>query len=98
VGLSRSAWYRQPVHWTVRDEEVIAALALLVERRPSPGLLDVPEVVAAAGTAMEPQADLPGIQADEAAPAPPGEAAVAQRIRVPLYVPSCRIRYGRRIL
>jgi len=38
----------------------------------------VPEVVAAAGTAMEPQVDLPGIQADEPAPATPCEASVAQ--------------------
>ena len=37
VGLSRSAWYRESVHWTVRDAEVIAALAALVEGRPSRG-------------------------------------------------------------
>ncbi len=37
VGLSRAAWDRPPVHWTVRDAEVIAALASLVENRPSRG-------------------------------------------------------------
>src|SRR5690606_31767882 len=37
VGLSRSAFYRQPEHWTVRDAEVIAALAALVEDHPSRG-------------------------------------------------------------
>ena len=37
VGLSRSAYYREPVHWTVRDAEIIAALAALVEDRPSRG-------------------------------------------------------------
>ena len=37
MGLSRSAWYREPSHWTVRDAEVIAALASLVEGRPSRG-------------------------------------------------------------
>jgi putative transposase len=37
VGLSRSAWYQAPVDWTVRDAEVIAALARLVEARPSRG-------------------------------------------------------------
>ena len=37
VGLSRSAWYAPPVDWTVRDAELIAALARLVEARPSRG-------------------------------------------------------------
>ena len=37
VGLSRSAYYRAPQHWTVRDAPVIAALAKLVEARPSRG-------------------------------------------------------------
>lgn len=37
VGLSRSAYYVEPLHWTVRDAEVIAALAKLVENRPARG-------------------------------------------------------------
>ena len=37
VRLSRSAYYRIPDHWTVRDAEVIASLARLVEGRPSRG-------------------------------------------------------------
>jgi len=37
VGLSRSAYYRVPVDWTVRDAEIIATLAELVEGRPSRG-------------------------------------------------------------
>ena len=37
VGLHRSAWYRIPADWTARDAEVIAALARLVEGRPSRG-------------------------------------------------------------
>lgn len=37
VGLSRSAYYKAPEHWTVRDAEIIAALAELVEGRPSRG-------------------------------------------------------------
>jgi putative transposase len=37
VGLCRSAYYRQPQHWTVRDAELIAALAKLVEGRPNRG-------------------------------------------------------------
>ena len=31
VGLSRSAYYHEPVHWTVRDAQIVAALARLVE-------------------------------------------------------------------
>lgn len=37
VGLSRSAWYTPPLDWTVRDAEVIAALAKLVGAKPSRG-------------------------------------------------------------
>jgi len=37
VGLSRAAWYRPPLDWTVRDAELIAALAGLVEDRPARG-------------------------------------------------------------
>ncbi len=37
VALSKSAWYAPPVEWTVRDAELIAALARLVEERPSRG-------------------------------------------------------------
>ena len=37
VGLSRAAWYAPPSDWTVRDAELIVALARLVEERPSRG-------------------------------------------------------------
>lgn len=37
VGLSRSNWYRVPDDWTVRDAEIIVALAALVDGRPSRG-------------------------------------------------------------
>lgn len=37
VGLSRAAWYAPPLDWTVRDAELISALARLVEERPSRG-------------------------------------------------------------
>jgi putative transposase len=37
AGLSRAAWYRRPVHWTVRDAEFIAALPRLIENRPARG-------------------------------------------------------------
>ena len=37
VGLSRSSYYKVPDHWAVRDAEIIAALAAIVEGRPSRG-------------------------------------------------------------
>ena len=37
VGLSRAAWYRPPLDWTVRDAELIAALAGIVEDHPGWG-------------------------------------------------------------
>ncbi|WP_425513157.1 IS3 family transposase [Xanthomonas fragariae] len=37
VGLARAAWYAPPLDWTVRDAELIAAIARVVEDRPSRG-------------------------------------------------------------
>lgn len=37
VGLTRSAYYMESVNWVVRDAEVMAVLARLVEERPSRG-------------------------------------------------------------
>ena len=37
VGLSRSSWYAPPIDWTVRDDELIAALIKLVESKPNRG-------------------------------------------------------------
>jgi hypothetical protein len=37
VDLSKSAWYAPPLDWTVRDAELIAALARLVEQKPTRG-------------------------------------------------------------
>ena len=37
VGLARAAWYAPPLDWTVRDAELIAAIARVVEARPSRG-------------------------------------------------------------
>lgn len=37
VGLSRSASYRVPQHWTIRDAEIISALTQLVDERPTRG-------------------------------------------------------------
>ena len=37
MGLSRSAYYQVAEHWSVRDAEVIGALARLVEGRPNRG-------------------------------------------------------------
>jgi putative transposase len=38
VGLSCSAYYQEPVSWIVRDAEIVAALARLIEERPSQGV------------------------------------------------------------
>jgi len=62
VGLSRAAWYRPQLDWTVRDDELVAALARLVEPRQR----------------RESQADPPGLQGDATEPATRGEAAPPQ--------------------
>ena len=71
VGLSRSAWYAPPLDWTVRDAEIIAALAQLVEARPSRGFWKDPSL-------LEPQANLPGVPRHEAQPPPGCDPAPAQ--------------------
>ena len=37
AGLARSAHYEEPVNWIVRDAEIVAALARLIEEHPSRG-------------------------------------------------------------
>jgi putative transposase len=37
AGLARSAYYEEPVNWIVRDAEIVAALARLIEEHPSRG-------------------------------------------------------------
>ena len=46
IGLSRSAWYAPPLDWTVRDAELIAALARLVEDKPSRGFWKCCQILA----------------------------------------------------
>jgi len=49
VGLARAAWYAPPQDWTVRDAQVIAALSLAVEHRPSRGFWKCYHVLRRAG-------------------------------------------------
>src|SRR5690606_14283108 len=77
VGLSRATWYQAPQHWTVRDAEIIAALAEQVESRPTRGFWKCCKVLPCSA-GREPQANLPGVQGHEAQPASQGQAAAAQ--------------------
>src|SRR5690606_16423264 len=61
VGLSRATWYQAPQHWTVRDAEIIAALAEQVESRPTRGFWKCCKVLPCSA-GREPQANLPGVQ------------------------------------
>ncbi|MBO9770044.1 MULTISPECIES: IS3 family transposase [Xanthomonas] len=45
VGLARAAWYAPPLDWTVRDAELIAAIARVVEDRPSRGFWKCSDVL-----------------------------------------------------
>ena len=80
TGLSRSAYYRVPDHWTVRDAQLIAALAALVEGRPSRGFWKCRKLLKRQGQALESQTDIPRVQADEAQSTTAGEEATAEAV------------------
>ena len=55
VGLSRSAWYREPVDWLVRDAGVITALNGVVEEFPRSGFWKYAGVLSNCGYPWNPK-------------------------------------------
>ena len=88
VGLTRSAFYRMPPHWTVRDAQVIAALASLVEGRPNRGFWKCRKLLRRQGVPWNHKKihrvyRLMGLHLRR-----PAKKRLPKRIRVPLYVPT----------
>jgi len=88
MGLSRSAWYREPSHWTVRDAEVIAALASLVEGRPSRGFWKCRKLLRRQGRPWNHKRIYRVYKLMKLHLRRRAKQRLPKRIRVPLYVPA----------
>jgi len=87
VSLHRSAYYRQEVHWTLKDANVIAALSQMVEDRPNRGFWKCRAMLKRKGHPWNHKRiyrvyKLMGLNLRRAA-----KKRLPKRLRVPLYVP-----------
>lgn len=87
VGLHRSAYYRVPAHWTVRDAQVIAALASLVEGRPSRGFWKCRKLLKRQGQPWNHKRIYRVYKQMGLHLRRPARKRLPKRLRVPLYVP-----------
>jgi len=87
VGLSRSAWYRVPEDWTVRDAALISALAELVEGRPSRGFWMCRKLVKRQGRPWNHKRIYRVYRRMNLHLRRPARRRLPKRLRVPLYVP-----------
>ena len=87
VGLSRSAYYAPAEHWTVRDAEIIAALARLVEGRPSRGFWKCRKILKREGHGWNHKRIYRVYKQMELNLRRVAKKRLPKRLRVPLYVP-----------
>lgn len=87
VGLHRSAYYRVPVHWTVRDAEIISALATLVEGRPNRGFWKCRKLLRRQGRPWNHKRIYRVYKQMNLHLRRPAKRRLPKRLRVPLYVP-----------
>ena len=87
VGLARSAFYREPVDWTIRDAELIAALAALVEGRPNRGFWKCRKLLRRQGKPWNHKRIYRVYRQMRLHLRRPAKRRLPKRIRVPLYVP-----------
>jgi putative transposase len=88
VALSRSAYYAPPVDWTVRDAELIAALAALVEDRPSRGFWKCHKLLRRRGRGWNHKRVYRVYCAMKLNRRRKAKKRLPKRVRVPLYVPA----------
>ena len=87
VGLHRSSHYRVPMHWTVRDAEVVAVLASLIEGRPSRGFWKCRKLIRRQGYAWNHKRIYRVYKRMKLHLRRPAKKRLPKRLRVPLYVP-----------
>ncbi len=88
LGLSRAAWYAPPLDWTVRDAELIAALAKVVEDRPSRGFWKCCAILRRSRPDWNPKRIYRVYKAMQLNLRRAAKRRLPKRERVPLYVPS----------
>ncbi len=87
LGLHRSAYYRVPLHWSVKDAEVISALACLVEGRPSRGFWKCRKLLKRQGYNWNHKRIYRVYKQMNLHLRRPAKRRLPKRLRVPLYVP-----------
>ena len=87
VGLSRAAWYVPPLDWTVRDAELIAALADRVEEHPGRGFWKYCDQLRKARPDWNPKRIYRVYKAMKLNLRRAAKRRLPKRERVPLYVP-----------
>lgn len=87
AGLSRSAWYRVAQDWTVRDAQIIAPLAALVEGRPNRGFWKCRKLLRRQGKPWNHKRIYRVYKLMKLNLRRPAKRRLPKRLRVPLYVP-----------
>ena len=87
IGLTRSSWYRVPDDWTVRDAEIIAALARLVEGRPNRGFWKCRKLLRRQSRPWNHKKIYRVYKLMKLNLRRPAKKRLPKRLRVPLYVP-----------
>jgi len=87
VGLSRSAYYQVAEHWSVRDAEVIGALARLVEGRPNRGFWTCRKILRREGQGWNHKRIYRVYKQMKLNLRRAAKKRLPKRMRVPLYVP-----------
>lgn len=87
LGLHRSAYYRVPRHWSVKDAEVISALACLVEAPPSRGFWKCRKLLKRQGYGWNHKRIYRVYKQMNLHLRRPAKRRLPKRLRVPLYVP-----------
>ena len=87
AGLHRSMYYRVPAHWTVKDADVIAELASLVEGRPNRGFWMCHKLIRRKGYRWNHKRTYRVYRLMELNLRRAAKRRLPKRARVPLYVP-----------
>ena len=87
MGLSRSAYYQVAEHWSVRDAEVIGALAKLVEGRPNRGFWKCRKILRREGQGWNHKRIYRVYKQMKLNLRRAAKKRLPKRMRVPLYVP-----------
>ena len=87
AGFHRSSFYRSPLHWTVKDAQIIDVLASLIEGRPSRGFWKCRKLIKRQGYPWNHKRIYRVYKLMKLHLRRPAKKRLPKRLRVPLYVP-----------